>query len=215
MPDELSAALHELAATRATPPVVPGPGIRARAMRRRRRRRTAYTLGAGTAALALLGLALTLLPAGNPDQPPGHRSPALASPDDATPSVTSPVPVSGTLDLPGRTLTLDGRALPIVSASDASLGSTSSLTVVAKQNPTDLTIDVPSKASAVVSFPYVVELRDEEGGPHYVGLFAPRLKGLSDFRVRGDWIGLGAKDAQWFYTRIDLGDTLSVTADAG
>ncbi|MEU6555744.1 hypothetical protein ABZ915_36670 [Streptomyces sp. NPDC046915] len=29
--------------------------------------------------------------------------------------------------------------------------------------------------------------------------------------VTGGWIGLGTKDAQWFYARIQVGDILSVT----
>ncbi|QOV36937.1 hypothetical protein IM697_00180 [Streptomyces ferrugineus] len=215
MSDELSAALRELAAAEATPPVVDGAGIRARATRRGRRRRVAISLGAGTAALVVLGLAVNLNPGGSPDHPPGSRVPPATHAGSTPPATATPTPVSGVLDLRGRTLALGGRELPVVSDFAAPLESTGPLTVVAKQNPRELTFAVPSKGSAAVSVPYVVELRDEADRPHYVGLFVSRLKALSDYDVRGGLIAFGTeKDAQWFYDRVRIGDTFSVTTAA-
>ncbi len=213
MSDELSAALRELAAGHATPPTVDGAGVRARAMRRRRRRRAAYAVGAGTAALALLGLALTLHLTGDPDHPAGRRPPAAAQPHapSAPPSTAAPAPVSGTLDLSGRTLTFDGRVMRFLSALGARAGSTGPMTVVTKQDPTELTLDVPSKGPVAVSVPYVVELRDRDGRTHYVGQYTAQLKALSAYDAKGSLLALGAEDAQWFYTRARAGDTLAVT----
>lgn len=214
MADELSAALRELAAAHATAPAVGGPATRARAMRRVRRRRTAATLGAGTAALALLGLALSLHPGGDRDDP-DRRGPAAVAPPRSTPSPTAvPSPVVGMLDLSGRTLTFGGRAIPMLSESDALFGSTSPMTVVAKEDPGEMPLDTSREGPAIgpttVSVRYVVELRDGEGRPHYIGLFSTQLKDLSD-NDEGGWIGLGPEDAEWFHTRVRLGDTFPVT----
>ncbi|MFE1878767.1 hypothetical protein [Streptomyces diastatochromogenes] len=211
MSDELSAALRELAATQATPPVLGGAEIRARAIRRRRRRRTAAALGAGTAALALLGFALTLHLGADPDHRAGARPPAVTRPPSALPPTATPVPVSGTLDLRGHTLTFGGRVLPVLSAFDVPAGYTTPMTVVAKQTRTALTVEVRSKGPVVVEVPYAVELRDGEGRPLYVGSFAPEVKVLSDYDVSGRVIGLGTEDAQRFYARIRLGDSISLT----
>ncbi|MFD9432641.1 hypothetical protein [Streptomyces sp. NPDC060002] len=213
MSDELSAALSELAATRATAPVVGGPATRARAMRRRRRRRTAATLGAGTAALALLGFALTLSLGEDPDHTAGPRTAAATPPVSAPPSAATPALVSGTLDLPGRDLTVGGRVMPILSTFDLLPGSTNTtpMTVVAKRVRIALAADVPSKGSTAVNVIDAVELRDGEGGPLYVGTFAPDIEARGEYDARGGVIVLDAEDAQWFYARISLGDSISVT----
>ncbi|MFC9291844.1 hypothetical protein [Streptomyces sp. NPDC057052] len=215
MADELSAALRELAAAHATAPVVGGPATRARAMRRVRRRRAAATLGAGTAALALLGLALGLHLGGDRDRPAGRRPAAVAPPRSTPPTTAGPTPVGSTLDLYGRTLTFGGRAMPILSESGALSGATSPMTVVAKEDPGEMPLDVPREGPTIgpttVSVRYVVELRDGEGRPHYVGLFSPQLEALSDEDAEAGWIGLGAEDAGWFHTRVRLGDTFPVT----
>ncbi|WP_405870837.1 hypothetical protein [Streptomyces sp. NBC_00005] len=210
MSDELSSALRELAADHATRPAVGAAEIRGRAMRRRRRRRAAVTLGAGATVLALLGFALSLHLGGDPDHPDRHRTPAVAPSAPAPPSATTAVPVSGTLDLPGHTLTFGGRVLPIVSEFDAPAGPTSPMTVAAKQDRRTLTVDVPSKGNVSVDVPYVVELRDEQGRPLYAGAFTPQLKILSGYDARGGLISLPARDAQWFYARVRLGDTIAV-----
>ncbi|GHH04627.1 hypothetical protein [Streptomyces lanatus] len=216
MSDELSAALRELAADQGTPPTVDGAAIRARATRRRRRRRVTVTLGAGTLALVVLGLALNLNSGGAREHPPGSRVPATTySAPTPTPTPTpTPEPVAGTLDLRGGTLTVDGRALPVVSRNAAPTEFTGPLTVVAKQNPRQLTFEVPSKGPAYVSVPYVVELRDSEGRSHYIGQYVPQLKVLSDYEAQGGLIALDIKDAEWFHGRIRIGDTISVTAGA-
>ncbi|MFJ4691081.1 hypothetical protein [Streptomyces sp. NPDC088766] len=227
MADELSAALRELAAAHTAAPVVGGPATRARAMRRVRRRRAAAALGAGTAALALLGLALSLHLGGDRDHPAGRRPAAVAPPRSTPPSTAGPpstatppstagpTPVDGTLDLYGRTLTFGGRAMRILSESGALPGAASPMTVVAKEDKAEMPLDVPREGPTIgpttVSVRYVVELRDGEGRPHYVGLFSPQLKALSDADAKAGWIGLGAEDAEWFHTRVRLGDTFPVT----
>ncbi|MBY8341763.1 hypothetical protein LXH13_31575 [Streptomyces spinosirectus] len=214
MSDELSTALRELAAARATRPVVDGPGIRARAMRRRRRRRTAYALGGGgTAALALLGLALHLHPAGAQDPLPGSRPPAVTAPVSALPSPSAATPVVGTLDLSRHGLTCGRRVLPVLAQWGRPLASTGPMRVVAKHNPRDLTFVLRSKNPVEVRVPYVVELRDRQDRPYYIGVFTPKLKALSEYAAKSDWIGLGAEDAAWFYARAHIGDTLAVTED--
>ncbi|GAA3798800.1 hypothetical protein GCM10022403_035850 [Streptomyces coacervatus] len=211
MSDELSAALRELAAAEARPPVVGGPATRARAIRRRRRRRTAVTLGAGTAALALLGVALTLHLDSDPDHGAAHRAPAMTQPRSAPPSTAAPVPVSGTLDLAGHTLTLGGRVLPVLTDFDVPAGTTSPMTAVAKNVRRSLTVDVRAKGPVTVDVRYAVELRDDEGRPLYVGAFTPELKLLSQYDVSGRVIGLGTEDAKWFYDRIGRSDAISLT----
>ncbi|MFJ7152379.1 hypothetical protein ACIQVT_30010 [Streptomyces sp. NPDC100445] len=207
MADELSAALHELAADQETAPVVGGPATRARAVRRRRRRRAAAGVGTGTAALALLGVALTLIPGGTPDRhPAAHRPSTPASPTPSTPD---------RLDLSRHTLTFDGRVMPILSASDALLDAANPMTVVTKADPREMRLDVsptdPPIGPTSVRVRYVVELRDGTGRPHQVGLTSPQLKALSADDAKGGWIGLGAADSKWFYTRVHPGDTLSLT----
>ncbi|MGW2516166.1 hypothetical protein ACWC09_03870 [Streptomyces sp. NPDC001617] len=219
MSDELSSALRELAADHETPPVVGGPATRARAMRRRRRRRTAVTLGAGATALALLGFALTLRLGGDPDHPDRRATPAVAPTHSAPPSAASPVPVSGTLDLPGRTLTVGGRALPIVlefdSKSGALPGSTGLMTVVAKRTSRELPVDVLSKGAVTVDMPYTVELRDGRGQPLYIGSLTSELKALSQYKVGAGLVVLAPEDARRFYAGIGLGEAVSVTTAAG
>ncbi|WP_327184311.1 hypothetical protein [Streptomyces sp. NBC_01334] len=213
MSDELSAALRELAAARATAPIVGGPETRALAMRRRRRRRAATTLGAGTAALALLGFALTLHLGEGPDRPAGRGISAGASSGSAPPSSATPVPVSGTLDLPGSDLTFGGRVMPILSTFDLPPGptSTTSMTVVAKPVRIAMAADVPSKGTTVVNVAYAVQLRDGKGGLLYVGAFAPDIEARGDYDVTAGVIALTTEDARWFHARIHLGTSLTVT----
>ncbi|MFE6175230.1 hypothetical protein [Streptomyces sp. NPDC056464] len=213
MSDELSSALRELAASRATQPAVDGKAIRARAIRRRRRR-TAVALGAGTAALVLLGLALKPALDGHPDQPAAPRIPAAdgtaTGPERSLPpSSAAPAPVSGTLSLPERTLTVGGRVLPVLSAFDGRTRLTGSLTVTAKHTERDLVVDVPSEGPLKVNVPYVVELRDTQGRLLRVGMYTKPLA-LGDPDTTGDWLGLDGADAKWFYSRVRLGDRMAL-----
>ncbi|MFD0434480.1 hypothetical protein [Streptomyces chartreusis] len=215
MSDELSAALRELAATQATAPVVDGAGIRARAIRRRRRRRTAVGLGAGTVALAVVGFAVDLNLAGGPDHTPANRIPPAASHSGSTPPPTAtptptPTPAAGTLDLLRFTLTVDGQDLPVVSKYADRTGFSGPLTVVARHASRDLPFEARTKRPVKVNVPYVVELRDTEDRPFYIGAFTKPLA-VGDFEPRSDWIGLGTEDAAWFYARTRVGDTLAVT----
>ena len=215
MSDELSAALRELAATQATAPVVDGAGIRARALRRRRRRRTAVGLGAGTVALAVVGFAVDLNLGGGPDDTPANRIPPAASHSGSTPPPTAtptptPTPAAGTLDLLRFTLTVDGQDLPVVSKYADRTGFSGPLTVVARHASRDLPFEARTKRPVKVNVPYVVELRDTEDRPFYIGAFTKPLA-VGDFEPRSDWIGLGTEDAEWFYARTRVGDTLAVT----
>ncbi|GAA3568847.1 hypothetical protein [Streptomyces osmaniensis] len=211
MSDELSAALRELAATQATAPVVDGAGIRARAMRRRRRRRTAVGLGAGTVALAVVGFAVQLNHGGQPDGPAASRIPPAASHSGSVPPPTAaPTPAAGTLDLLRFTLTVDGQDLPVVSKYADRAGFSGPLTVVARHASRDLPFESRTKAPVNVNVPYVVELRDSEDRPFYIGAFTKPLA-QGDFVPRSDWIGLGTEDAEWFYARTRVGDALAVT----
>ncbi|OQR64836.1 hypothetical protein B6E66_07750 [Streptomyces maremycinicus] len=223
MSDELSAALRELAADRATAPIVGGPATRARAVRRRRRRRAAATLGAGTAALALLGVALTLRLGEDPAPSSGHRTPAAAAPSaSATAPVATatptPMALSGTLDLPARALTFAGQVMPILStfdlsAPDLASGSTGAtlMTVVAKPVRLELAADVPPKGRTVVNVAHAVELRDGKGSRLYVGTFATSIKAHGYYDARGGVIALGAAEARWFHNRVHPGDSIVVT----
>ncbi|RSN79408.1 hypothetical protein DMH26_38420 [Streptomyces sp. WAC 05379] len=215
MSDELSATLRELAATQATAPVVDGAGIRARAMRRRRRRRTAVGLGAGTVALAVVGFAVDLNLGGGPDGTPANRIPPAAShsgsvPPSTAPPTPAPTPAAGTLDLLRFTLTVDGQDLPVVSKYADRAGFSGPLTVVARHASRDLPFESRTKAPVKVNVPYVVELRDSEDRPFYIGAFTKPLA-QGDFVPRSDWIGLGTEDAEWFYARTRVGDALAVT----
>ncbi|MFG2284343.1 hypothetical protein ACGFNQ_37350 [Streptomyces asoensis] len=213
MSDELSAALRELAADSATAPVVGGPETRARAMRRRRRRRTGAAVGAGASALVLLGFGLFLRLGGDPDDPAGLRTPAAAPSRSVPPSSATPAAASGALDLPGLGLTVDGRAMPVLSKVDlpAGLPDGTSMTVVAKKIRTALTVDVVAKGYAVVNVTHAVELRAGEGAPLYVGTIAPDIEAGREYDVRGALIALDPEDAQWLYARIRLGDSITVT----
>ncbi|MEU5276179.1 hypothetical protein AB0G87_07190 [Streptomyces asoensis] len=216
MSDELSSALRELAADGTTAPVVGGPATRARALRRRRRRRTAAALGAGASALALVGFGLFLRLGGDPDGPAGSRTPAAASSRSLPPSPATPGAASGALDLPGLGLTVDGRAMPVLSKVDlpSGLPDGTSMTVVAKKIRTALTVDVIAKGYAVVNVTHAVELRAGEGAPLYVGTVAPDVEAGREYDVQGALIALDPEDAQWLYARIRLGDSITVTTRA-
>ncbi|MGW1912804.1 hypothetical protein ACWCQS_19255 [Streptomyces sp. NPDC002076] len=201
--DELTGALRELAKANETPPSVAAPGIRRRAVRRSRRRRTALTVGTGAAALALAAFALTL---DSGDDAPAHRqtpaatAPRLPSPSSsATPLAT---PVTGMVNFEKRTLTVDGRVMPITSGYPTG-PTTGLLTVAAKLDLTRDTVDGLAKSACKVAEPYVVELRGTDRSSLYVGSLtcAPRT---------GTWIGLDTKNAVWLYNRLKPGDTLSV-----
>ncbi|MFC5219293.1 hypothetical protein [Streptomyces coerulescens] len=211
MSDELSAALRELAATQATAPVVDGAGIRARALRRRRRRRTAVGLGAASVALAVVGFVVHLNLGGRPDDPSVSRVPPAAAHSPSTePPTATPSPVTGTLDLRRHTLTVDGRVLPVVSKYEGRTGFSGPLTVTAKHASRDLPFRMGSKGPVEVNVPYVVELRDSDDRPFYIGTFTKPLA-LGDVRADSDWIGLDAQDAAWFYARSRAGEALAVT----
>ncbi|MFJ8634840.1 hypothetical protein [Streptomyces sp. NPDC093568] len=215
MSDELSAALRELAASRATQPVVDGAGIRARATRRRRRRTVAF-LGTGTAALVLVGLTLTPVLDGHPDRPAAPRIPASdgtpSGPAQSVPPSPSPTPspVTGTLRPAERLLTVDRRKLPIVSLPDGRIGVTGPLTVTARHTALALPAEASAKDAVKADVPYVVELRDPMDRSLYIGTYT-KEQALGVYGISGDWIGLDAGDAKWFYSRVRPGDRMALT----
>ncbi|MQY38100.1 hypothetical protein SRB17_61080 [Streptomyces sp. RB17] len=198
--DGLGSSLRELATAGETPPPVAAPEIRRRAVRRGRRRRTALAVGAGAATLALAAFALTLNAGGSP----AHRQAPAASPRLPSPSASSPVatPVTGTVNFAKRTVSVDGRALPITSGrlSPVSAGL---LTVSAKLDLERDSVGELTKDACKAAEPYVVELRGADRSSLYVGSLACTPRG-------GTWIGLDTKDALWLYNRLEPGDTLSV-----
>ncbi|QTD99292.1 hypothetical protein [Streptomyces cyanogenus] len=205
VPDDLTTALRELATANERPPALGAPGIRRRAVRRNRRRRTALVLGAGAAALALAAFALALNPG---DGTPAHRQAPAATaprlPASPTPTPTpTPLtsPVTGTVDVERRVLTVDGRVMRITSGYPTR-PSAGLLTVAAKLDLTRDTAYGLTKSACKVAEPYVVELRGTDRSSLYVGSLA--------CGPRGAWIGLDTKNAVWLYNRLRPGDTLSV-----
>ncbi|WP_369366150.1 hypothetical protein AB5L52_24305 [Streptomyces sp. CG4] len=213
---ELATALHELATANETQPPVTAAGIRRRAVRRGRRRRTALALGAGATALALAAFALSLKTGGTPEhrQPPAATAPRLPSPyPSASPSPSSSFPappptptptgitIAGTVNLGKRTLTIDGRVMPITSGFPT-LVAAGPLTVAAKLDLGRGPVGQLAEASCKVAEPYVVELHDADRNSIYLGSLACAAR-------TGSWIGLDPKDAVWLYHRLTPGDTLS------
>ncbi|MEV6593087.1 L,D-transpeptidase [Streptomyces acidicola] len=208
MSDELSARLRELAASQAIAPTVSGAGIRSRAMRRGRRRRAAAALGTGAVALAAVAFTLTLDRGADPDHPDRRRIPAATL--SAPPSEATAVPVTGTVHLRGRTLTVGDRVMPISSGALGTPTATGLMRVVATYDVREMAVDVSPEGRSAVKVPYVVELRDTDDEPVYVGALPDDLKALGTYDVTDGWIGLGADDAEWFSARIRPGDHISV-----
>ncbi|MBA2807753.1 L,D-transpeptidase [Streptomyces sp. KM273126] len=208
MSDELSTRLRELAASQSIAPTVSGAGIRSRAVRRGRRRRAAAALGTGAVALAVVAFTLTLDLGADPDHPDRRRIPAATL--SAPPSAATAVPVTGTVHLRGRTLTVGDRVMPISSGAVGTPTPTGLMRVVATYDMREMAVDVSPEGRSAVKVLYVVELRDTEDEPVYVGALPDDLKALGTYDVTDGWIGLGADDAEWFSTRIRPGDHISV-----
>ncbi|QEU95116.1 L,D-transpeptidase [Streptomyces kanamyceticus] len=203
MSDDLSAALHDLAADRRTPPPVPGAEIRCRAVLRRRRRRAAVAGGALVTAAVAVTVIVGLLPGSDdgPDRTPapvatqGHRK------------------VVATLDLDTHRMTVDGRTLPVSAGSAQHPTPTGRMTVTAvhreKRMPAG---DTGLGGEYDLKLPWVVELRTPDGRTNYlVALtYDEKAPGVRDI-TRG-WIGLRTDDARWLHDRLEPGDVITVRA---
>lgn len=212
MSDELAGALRELAAQHETPPRVGAAEIRDRAGRRSRRRRAAAALGtAATAACVLAAVAFTLH-----TEDPGRndRTPTAAS-DGPTPapSTATPVPASaGVLDLGRHTLTVGERVMRVDSHSFRRFPPGSRMTVVTKDDTRTLRLESGTKFGAEIKVPYLVELRTPDRQPVYAGALAFDTKALAALSADTGWLGMSLTDAEWFYTRVRVGDRIEITS---
>ncbi|WP_051855191.1 L,D-transpeptidase [Streptomyces sp. NRRL B-1347] len=196
----LSASLRSLAASGAAPAPVAGAQVRRRAVARRRRRHTAL---AGGAAVAVAALAFGLTGA------LGGGSDARPAPP-AAPSTRSAAPAA-TVDLGARTLTLDGRRVPVSSGNASHPTATGRMTVVAKHRVKRLTSESVGLGDEYdVRLPWVVELRGPDGRANFLVAmtYAEGAPGTRD-ATRGS-IGLRSADARWVYGRLSPGAVVTV-----
>nr|WSY53162.1 hypothetical protein OG999_25575 [Streptomyces sp. NBC_00886] len=220
---ELSTALHRFAAEHEAFPALTGAEVRGRAVRRAHRR-VAGTLVAGTAALALVAFALTLdftdftdsAEEGKQRQVPAAPPvvPSASAPSAAASSPTRPALVTGSVDLGKRILIVGKRVLPMTKGSPNTLKFAGPLTVHDKKpDVKTLTVANPTDGSRYnVEISYVVELRDADNVPVYVGAALHFDKAnAGKYQDSSGWIDLDASDAKWFYTTVKNGTALSVT----
>jgi len=220
---ELSTALREFAAEHETPTVLTGAEVRGRAVRRTRRR-MAGTLGAGAVALALVAFALTLNPdsegRGKQRQVPAAPPAVPSSPPAASGTASSPaarVPVTGTVDLGKRILSVGDRVMPMTSGLTDSRKFAGPMTVYSRK-PDNKVLYVNDPAygtryNAEISL--AVELLDADKEPVYVGAaLSYNKKDLGKYATSGGWISLDPADAKWFYTNVKTGSVLSLTGTA-
>ncbi|MGW2228781.1 L,D-transpeptidase [Streptomyces formicae] len=203
MSDDLSAALHDLAADHRTPPPVPGAEIRRRAVLRRRRRRTAVAGGALVTAAVAVTVTVGLLSGsdGRPDRTPapvatqGHRK------------------VVATLDLDRHRMTVGGRSLPVSAGSAQHPTPTGRMTVTAvhreKRMPAG---DTGLGGEYDLKLPWVVELRTPEGRANYLVALTYDEKAPGTRDITRGWIGLRTDDARWLHDRLEPGDVIMVRA---
>ncbi|MEV8594836.1 hypothetical protein [Streptomyces sp. NPDC052012] len=213
MSDEVSRALRELAQRHETTPPVPASEIRARAVRRSRRRRTTCTLAVAATAACVLATIVTTLHADPPDK--NRHTPAAAPEPSTTRSATPATPLpADSLDLSRHTLTVGDRVLRVDSHSFDTLPPDRRLTVTAKREVMILPIHANAKTMYDVKIPYVVELRTTNRSPVYAGALTFDTKALSALDPKTGWLGMSAKDAKWFYTRVRVGDDIEITSTA-
>ncbi|MFI7317255.1 L,D-transpeptidase [Streptomyces venezuelae] len=202
MSDDLTSALHDLAADHATPPPVPGAEIRRRAVvRGRRRRAVAAGVTLATAAVAVTVVAGLLT--GSDDAPRPHRKPAPV----ATDSARAP---AATVDLARHRMTLDGRELPVSAGTAAHPTPTGRMTVVATYPEKRMTAANVGLDKYDLTLPWVVELRTPDGGTNYVVALTYNEKAPGDMDVTKGWIGLRTEDARTFHDRVEPGDVITV-----
>ncbi|QDQ11831.1 L,D-transpeptidase [Streptomyces spectabilis] len=197
---ELSASLRSLAGSGAAPAPMAGAQVRRRAVTRRRRRHAALAGGAAVA-VAALAFGLTSALDGGSDARPAPP---------AAPSTRSAAPAA-TVDLGTRTLTLDGRRVPVSSGSTSHPTRTGRMTVVAKHRVKRLTSESVGLGDEYdVKLPWVVELRGPDGRANFIlaMTYAEGAPGVRD-STRGA-IGLRSADARWVYGRLSPGAVVAV-----
>ncbi|WP_409237564.1 L,D-transpeptidase [Streptomyces sp. PA5.6] len=204
MSDDLTSALHDLAADHATPPPVPGAEIRRRAVVRGRRRRAAaagVTLATAAVAVTVVAGLLT----GSDDDPRPHRKPAPV----ATDSAREP---AATVDLARHRMTIGGQELPVSAGTAAHPTPTGRMTVVATYPEKRMTAANVGLDKYDLTLPWVVELRTPDGGTNYVVALTYNEKAPGAMDVTKGWIGLRTEDARTFHDRVEPGDVITVRA---
>ncbi|MDH6214837.1 L,D-transpeptidase [Streptomyces pseudovenezuelae] len=222
---ELSGALREFAARHETSPALTGAEVRGRAAVRRARRRVTGTLVAATAALALVAFALTLdltnstnsaSPAGSGTQrqiPAATPSAAQSASATVSPVPRTPV-TAGSVDLGKGIMIVGKRVMPLTDGSPNTPKVVGPLTVYDRRPEVKtLTVTTPTgdaRYNAEIS--YVVELRDADNMPVYVGA-ALRFdkENVGRYATSAGWIDLDESDAKWFYASVKPGTAIEVT----
>ncbi|MFJ2772836.1 L,D-transpeptidase [Streptomyces sp. NPDC087300] len=203
MSDDLTSALHDLAAGHRTPPAVPGAEIRRRAVLRRRRRRTA-AVGAALVTAAVVATVTVGLLSGSDDGP--DRTPAPVATEGHRKRVA-------TLDLDRHRMTVDGRTLPVSAGSTQHPTPTGRMTVTAVHREKRMPAGTAGLGGEYdLKLPWVVELRTPEGGTNYVVALTYDEKAPGTRDVTRGWIGLRTDDARWLHDRLEPGDVIAVRA---
>ncbi|MFD4633446.1 L,D-transpeptidase [Streptomyces sp. NPDC058284] len=201
MSDDLTSALHDLAADHRTPPPVPGAEIRRRAAARGRRRRTAVA-GAALATAAVAVTVVAGLLTGSGDDGP-HRTPA----PPATRGARGPAAV---VDLSRHRMTLGGRELPVSAGTARHPTPTGRMTVVATYPELRMKAQNVGLEKYDLTLPWVVELRTPDGATNYVVALTYNEKAPGQLDVTKGWIGLRTEDARTVHDRLAPGDVITV-----
>ncbi|WP_329546536.1 L,D-transpeptidase [Streptomyces sp. NBC_01356] len=204
---ELTAELHELAATGEMPPPLSGAEIRGRAVRRRRHRRTAAAV-VGASAAAALALVLALnLGGGDTDR---HPSPA-ASP---TGTPTTPATPDASVDLFRRVVTVAGRELPLSSGSPLTPTRAGRMTVTAKVSMKVVPAEELRFEAYDMKLPWFIELRASDGKTNYIAGLTYDEKAPGYYNTTSGWIGLRESDAEWLYGQLKEGSVVDIEGAA-
>ncbi|MFD0505368.1 L,D-transpeptidase [Streptomyces chiangmaiensis] len=171
---------------------------------RRRLRRTAGGI-AGASAATALGV-VVLLGLTGPDTP-SWTSPA-AIPTSVPSTRTGP---AVTVDLTRRTLTIDGRELPVTAGTVRTRTPTGRMTVTALAAIKTVSgKDVGLKGAYGTKIPWVVELRAGDGTRTYLGGLVYDAKAPGHYDVTSGWIGLNLVNAKWLQAQLRVGDVVEI-----
>ncbi|MEU6993642.1 L,D-transpeptidase [Streptomyces sp. NPDC046465] len=201
MSDDLTSALHDLAADHRTPPPVPGAEIRRRAVARGRRRRAAVA-GVTLATAAVVVTVVAGLLTGSDDDRP-HRTPAPV----ATEGAREP---AATVDLSRHRMTLGGRELPVSAGTAQHPTPTGRMTVVATHRKLRMTAQTVGLDKYDMTLPWVVELRTPDGDINHIVALTYNEKAPGHMDVTQGWIGLRTDDARTLHDRLEPGDVITV-----
>lgn len=208
MSDELTSGLRELAAEGEASPSLTGAEIRGRAGRRRLRRRTALATAGACAAGALALVVVVSLGGGTDRGTPPAASPA------GTPGV--PVTPDATVDLSRRALSASGRTMPLTAGTAKTPTPTGRMTVTAKEKVRRMVAaEVGLGEKYDVKIPWVIELTGSDGTKSFVAALTYDAKAPGNYDRTNGWIGLRPHDAQWLYTRLDVGAVVDIEGSSG